>query len=122
MFRALADAVVVVHFAFVVFVAIGGLIAWRWPWVLVVHVPAVVWALGIVTVGYDCPLTSLERYFRRLGGEQVPRRGFIDRYIEGVIFPGRLTPLLRVVVALLIIVGWAGALVKLRRSAHRAPA
>jgi len=116
-FRALADAVVVVHFAFVVFVAVGGLIAWRWPWVLVLHVPTVVWAVGIVTVGYDCPLTSLERYFRRLGGEQVPRQGFIDRYVEGVIFPGRLTPLFRAIAALLIVVGWAGAFVKLRRSA-----
>ena len=67
-FRLLADAVVVVHFAFVVFVAVGGLLAWRWPRVLVLHVPAVIWGVGIVTVGYECPLTPLERHLRELGG------------------------------------------------------
>jgi Protein of Unknown function (DUF2784) len=113
-YRFLADAVVVVHFAFVVFIAVGGLLAWRWPRVLWLHVPAVVWGLGIVVIGYDCPLTGLERYFRRLGGEQVPRAGFIDRYVQGVIYPERYTSLLRALVAVLVVVGWTGALIRLR--------
>jgi hypothetical protein len=116
-YRFLADAVVVVHFAFVIFVAVGGLLAWRWPRVLWLHVPAVVWAVGIVTVGYECPLTPLERYFRRLGGEVASRRGFIDHYVEGVIYPEKYTPLLRAIAAVLIVVGWTGALVKTRRPA-----
>jgi len=115
-YRGLADATVVVHFAFVVFIAVGGLLAWRWPKVLWLHVPAVIWGLGIVVIGYDCPLTGLERYFRRLGGEQVPRKGFIDRYIQGVIYPERYTSLLRVLVGVLVIVGWTGALIRLRRT------
>jgi hypothetical protein len=119
-FRFLADAVVVLHFAFVVFVAVGGLLAWRWPWVLVPHVPAVIWGVGIVTVGYDCPLTPLERYLRERGGERPGTGGFIDRYVEGVIYPEDLTPLLRTLAAVLIAVGWAGAIVRLRR-ARRAP-
>jgi Protein of Unknown function (DUF2784) len=121
-FRFLADAVVVVHFGFVVFVAVGGLVAWRWPHVLVSHVPAVIWGVGIVTVGYECPLTPLERHLRELGGEEPSDAGFIDRYVEGVIYPDELTPLLRAIAALLIAVGWAGAFVKLRRSARRGPA
>jgi hypothetical protein len=116
-YRFLADAVVVVHFAFVIFVAVGGLLAWRWPRVLWLHVPAVVWAVGIVTVGYECPLTPLERYFRRLGGEVASRRGFIDHYVEGVIYPEKYTPLLRAIAAVLIVVGWTGALVRIRRPA-----
>ena len=113
-YRFLADATVVVHFAFVVFIAVGGLLAWRWPRVLWLHVPAVVWGLGIVVIGYDCPLTGLERYFRRLGGEQVPRAGFIDRYVQGVIYPERYTSLLRALVAVLVVVGWTGALIRFR--------
>jgi hypothetical protein len=69
-----------------------------------------------VTVGYECPLTPLERYFRRLGGEHVPRAGFIDRYIEGVLYPERYTSLLRALVAVMVVVGWTGALVCLRRT------
>jgi Protein of Unknown function (DUF2784) len=121
-FRLLADAVVIVHFAFVVFVAVGGLLAWRWPRVLVLHVPAVIWGVGIVTVGYECPLTPLERHLRELGGEEPGNLGFIDRYVEGVIYPDDLTPVLRALAAVLIAVGWAGAFVRLRRSARRAPA
>jgi Protein of Unknown function (DUF2784) len=116
-YRFLADAVVVVHFAFVVFVAVGGLLAWRWPRVLWLHVPAVVWGVGIVTVGYECPLTPLERYLRRRGGEDPSGSGFIDRYVEGVIYPEEYTPLLRAIAAVLVVVGWTGALVKLRRPA-----
>jgi hypothetical protein len=115
-YRALADVVVVGHFAFVVFIAVGGLLAWRWPRLLWLHVPAVIWGLGIVTIGYECPLTPLERYLRRLGGEHVPRAGFIDRYIEGVLYPERYTSLLRVLVAVLVLVGWTGALIRLRRT------
>ena len=117
-YRALADAVVVVHFAFVAFVAVGGLLAWRWPRVLWLHIPAVVWGVGIVTVGYQCPLTPLERHLRRLGGERPSGAGFIDRYVEGVIYPERYTSVLRALAAMLIVVGWTGALVRLR---HPAP-
>ena len=120
-YRFLADAVVVLHFAFVVFVAVGGLLAWRWPRVLWLHVPAVIWGVGIVTVGYQCPLTPLERHLRRLGGEHQTDAGFIDRYVEGVIYPERYTSLLRTLAATLIVVGWTGALVRLRHPAHPAP-
>lgn len=57
----------VVHFAFIVFVAVGGLMAWRWPRLLWLHVPAVACGLGIVTLGYDCPLTPLEKHFGASG-------------------------------------------------------
>jgi hypothetical protein len=118
-YRSLADAVVVVHFAFVVFVAVGGLLAWRWPRVLWLHVPAVVWGVGIVTVGYECPLTPLERYLRRLGGEDPPDTGFIDRYVEDVVYPDEYTPVLRSVAVVLVAVGWTGVLVRRRRTAAR---
>jgi hypothetical protein len=117
-YRFSADAVVVVHFAFIVFVAIGGLLAWRWPRTLWLHVPAVAWGLGIVTVGYECPLTPIEKYFRRLGGEERYEGGFVDRYIEGVVYPDAYTPLLRAIAAALIAVGWTGSVIRLRHSGH----
>jgi hypothetical protein len=120
-YRFLADAVVVVHFGFIVFVAVGGLVAWRWPRTLLVHVPAVAWGLGIVTVGYECPLTPLEKQLLRLGGQDGYEGGFVDRYIEDVVYPADHTPLLRAIAALLIVVGWTGSLVKHRHPVDRPP-
>jgi len=106
--RLLADAVVVVHLAFIAFVAIGGLLAWRWPKVLWAHVPAVVWAAGLVTIGYSCPLTTLEDDLRARAGERVHRGGFVAQYLDDVVYPERYKALARLLVALLVIVGWIG--------------
>jgi hypothetical protein len=114
LYRFVADAVVLVHFGFIVFVAVGGLLAWRWPRLLWLHVPAVLWGLGIVAVGYDCPLTPLEKYFRRLGAAESYEGGFVDRYVENVIYPDDYTPHLRLAAAVLIAVGWAATAHRLR--------
>ena len=100
-FRLLADLVLVGHLAFILFVAAGGLLVWRWPWLVRLHAPAVAWGVAIITVGFTCPLTPLEKDLRRRAGEQGYRGGFVDHYIEGVIYPG----------------GYAGAARKLRRQA-----
>jgi hypothetical protein len=117
-YRLLADGVVIVHFGFILFVALGGLLAWRWAHLLWPHVAAVAWGAGIVAIGWTCPLTPLEKHFRRLSGEQGYARGFVDRYIEGVIYPERYTAALRVLVALLIGVGWLGLYLRQRRPSH----
>jgi hypothetical protein len=117
-YRLLADGVVIVHFGFILFVALGGLLAWRWPHLLWPHVAAVAWGAGIVAIGWTCPLTPLEKHFRRLSGEQGYAGGFVDRYIEGVIYPERYTAALRVLVALLIGVGWLGLYLRQRRPSH----
>ncbi|MFQ5967963.1 MAG: DUF2784 domain-containing protein [Acidimicrobiia bacterium] len=106
MFRhLLADGVMLLHFGYVVFVAVGGFIAWRWPRALYVHLVAVAWAIGIVVVGFSCPLTNVEQAFR---GDGVGTPGFIDRYIEGILYPEALTPLLRAAVGLAVVASYAG--------------
>lgn len=103
-----ADAVVILHFAFLAFLATGSLLAWRWPRMVAFHLPAVAWGAISVTVGLDCPLTPLEQHLRRLAGEQGYAGGFVDRYIEGVIYPERYTPSLRAVIATAVVVGYLG--------------
>ena len=117
-FRALSDAVVVVHLAFIVFVAVGGFMTWRWRWLIWVHLPAVVWGAAIILIGFDCPLTPLENAFRELGGEAAYEGGFVDRYVEGVVYPQEYTPHLRGLAVLLIVSAYA---VLLRRAFTRAP-
>lgn len=117
-YRLTAELVVVVHLAFIVFVGAGALLTWRWPWLLRLHAASVVWALAIVTVGFPCPLTSLEKLFRGLAGEAGYGGGFVDHYVEGVVYPESLTPVLRAVAAVAVVIGYAG--LHRRRRTHRA--
>lgn len=114
-----ADVVVVVHLGFILFVGLGGLLAWRWPRVAWVHVPAALYGIAIVAVGFDCPLTPLEKHFRRLAGEDGYAGGFVDRYLEDVVYPGDATPLLQAVGALAVVVGYLGLAGRSRRDGER---
>ena len=114
-YRVLADAVVVVHFAFIVFVVTGPLLARRWHAVAVFHLAALAWAVGILTVGYECPLTGLENWLRHRAGEPAYPGGFVDHYIENVLYPQRFTPILLALAAVTIALGYAGLLRSARR-------
>ncbi|MEX1187164.1 MAG: DUF2784 domain-containing protein [Gemmatimonadaceae bacterium] len=98
-YRALADATMLVHFAFIAFVVLGGLLALRWRWMPWLHLPAAVWGVLIELRGWACPLTPLENHFRRLGGESGYAGGFIDRYLEPVIYPPGLSGSTQLVLA-----------------------
>ncbi len=108
LYRILADGVVVVHFAFILFVFAGAAMAWRWPALVWVHLPALAWAFGTVVIGLPCPLTPLEKGLRRQAGEESYRGGFVDRYIEDVVYPDEYTSVLRAVAALAIVVSYLG--------------
>ena len=105
-FDVLAGVVMVVHLAFILFVAVGALLAWRWPRLVWLHVPAVAWGVGIIVIGYECPLTPLEKWLRRSAGDDGYEGGFVDRYVEGVIYPEEFTPLLRALAAVMIVAGY----------------
>ena len=115
-YRILADATMVVHFAFVAFVVVGGFLAWRWPWVIVPHLVAAGWGLLITVFSLACPLTPVEDRFRRLAGERGLPSGFIDTYIEGVLYPQQYVEEVRAAVAVVIAVSWIGLLVRWRRA------
>ena len=108
LYRLMADLVVVVHLGFILFVAIGALLAWRRPWLLLLHAPSLLWSVASVTIGVPCPLTPLEKSLRKLAGEEGYAGGFVDRYVEGVVYPESLTPVLRAMVPVAVVVGYAG--------------
>jgi hypothetical protein len=89
--RWLADGVVVVHFAFVVFVVLGGFLALRWPRIAWAQIPSAVWGVLIEFAGWICPLTPLEQWLRTRGGEQGHRGGFIEHYLIPHLYPEGLT-------------------------------
>lgn len=114
----LADLVVLVHLAFVVFVVVGGLLVFRWGWVVWLHLPSALWGALIELFGWACPLTPLEQWLRRRAGEAGYEGGFVEHYILPVLYPGELTREIQIalgvgVVALnLCVYGW---LVRSRR-------
>ena len=90
-YAVLADLVVVVHALFVLFVVFGGLAVLRWRRFAWFHLPAAVWGVAIELGGWVCPLTYLENYFRRLGGESGYSGTFIEQYLEPLLYPLGLT-------------------------------
>jgi hypothetical protein len=111
----LAEVVMLLHFGFLVFLALGGFLAWRWPRLLVAHVAAVTWGVLSVAVGLECPLTGWEDWARRRAGEQGLPRGFIDTYVTGVVYPAEYLVIAQVLVGTLVVGSWAGLLVRARR-------
>jgi len=87
----LADFVVLAHFTFIVFTALGGLLVLRWRGAAWLHLPAVVWGVGIELSGRVCPLTPLENWLRASSGQPGYGGGFIEHYLLPVIYPAALT-------------------------------
>jgi hypothetical protein len=96
----LADAVVVVHVAFIAFALLGGLLALRWPRAAWLHLPAAGWAVLVEWLGATCPLTPLEVRLRRAAGAPGYEGGFIDRHVLPVLYPADLTRELQVALGL----------------------
>lgn len=90
-YHILADIVVAVHFVFVAFVALGGLLVLRWQALIWLHLPAVIWGVLIEFVGWTCPLTPLENFLRRLAGETGYKTDFIQHYLIPILYPAALT-------------------------------
>jgi hypothetical protein len=104
LYSLLADAVVVLHLGFVVFVVAGGLLGLRWPRALWLHLPAAVWGALIELAGWICPLTPLENSLRRRGGEAGYAGGFIEHYLTPVLYPAGLTADVQVFLGVLVVI------------------
>jgi hypothetical protein len=86
----LADAVVVVHAAFVLFAVFGGFLVLRWRRLAWLHIPAVLWAALVEIAGWFCPLTPLENLLRHRAGKSTYQSDFIDHYIMPALYPDAL--------------------------------
>jgi hypothetical protein len=99
----LADVVVILHFGFVLFVVFGGLLALRWRRAVWLHLPAAVWGALIEFTGWICPLTPLEHWLRRQGGQAGYQGDFVEHYILPVLYPHGLTRTIQLILGLLVI-------------------
>jgi uncharacterized protein DUF2784 len=118
--RVAADALVVVHLAFIVFVLAGGLLALRsFVW-SAVHLPAVAWAAWTEFSGTVCPLTPWENALRQQAGGAGYAGSFVDHYVVPLIYPDALTPSLQVTLGVTVLAINAGVYAAAwRRRRHR---
>jgi len=91
MSRALADLVLLTHASFVLFVVLGGFLVWRWPRLVWLHAPAVVWGVVVEVAGWPCPLTPLENQLRLAAGEAGYTGGVVDHHLGPILYPEALT-------------------------------
>jgi Protein of Unknown function (DUF2784) len=120
-YRFLADLVVGLHFLFVLFVVLGGLLALRWPRVAYLHIPTAAWGAAIEFGGWICPLTPLEHLLRRQAGDAAYPGGFIEHYILPLLYPSALTRTIQILLGTLVIgvnIGIYGYLVRRKRGLH----
>ena len=104
LWRMAADALVLVHLGFILFVLLGGLLLLRWPRLIWLHMPAVAWGIVVECLHLGCPLTPWENQLRRAAGQAGYDGGFIEHYLIPLIYPAGLTPKLQL---------WLGAIVVL---------
>lgn len=102
-YRMMADMVVVLHFAVVLFVLFGGLLViWR-RWMAWVHLPIIAWVIFAELFQYLCPLTYLENWLRERGSGETYRGDFVAHYIMPVLYPDGLTSRMQILFGLLIL-------------------
>lgn len=103
MYSLAADLVLVMHFLFIAFALGGAALVLRWRWLAALQIPAAVWAALIEFRGWICPLTPLEQTLRRAAGETGYEGGFIEHYLEPVIYPAGLTPEIQTFIGLIVV-------------------
>jgi len=95
-YHLLADLVLAVHTACVAFVIggfvavlAGGVFGWRWvrnAWFRFIHLGLVLLIAGQALAGVLCPLTELENWLRRLGGQRQYPASFIGYWLDELLF------------------------------------
>jgi hypothetical protein len=107
------------HMAYLAYLPSGGFLALRWPRSLAVHIPVVIWGIGVVVFELPCPLTELERRLRvRAGMEPLPESGFIDRYVEGTFYPANRTGAAQTMALMAVAASWVMLAWRRRRRAQ----
>jgi Protein of Unknown function (DUF2784) len=109
-----ADLVLAAHLLFIGFVVGGSFLAWRWPRLIWVQLPAMVYGVLVELAGFACPLTALQNSLLRRGGQAGYQGGFISHYLIQVIYPPGLTRGIQVglglFVVLIAVAGYRGYL------------
>jgi hypothetical protein len=90
-YQLIADSILILHGAFIIFVLLGGLIGLFFPRIIWLHLPCALWGIIVELTGWVCPLTRLENDFSARAGATPYGGDCIVHYLEPVIYPEGLT-------------------------------
>jgi hypothetical protein len=102
-YRIAADLLVLFHFAFILFVVLGGFLVFYRRMFAWLHFPAVIWGVLIEFSGWICPLTPWEQSLRIKAGQAGYSGGFVEHYLVSLIYPEALTPEIQFVLGMLVL-------------------
>ena len=106
LWRMAADALVLVHLSFILFVLLGGLLLLRWPRLIWLHLPAVAWGIVVECLHLGCPLTPWENQLRRMAGQAGYDGGFIEHYLVGNWYPAAVAEMVPALAFAAVAVSW----------------
>jgi polyferredoxin len=95
-FQLLADAVLALHVAVVVFVVAGlvlvvagNLRGWHWVnalWFRLAHLAAIAFVVAESWLGWTCPLTTLEMWLRAKAAAPIYAGSFIEHWLQRLLY------------------------------------
>lgn len=103
MYRLLVYLLVLIHLAFIVFALFGGFLLLCNKYLLILHLPAIVWSVYIVFSGGKCPLTLIENKLRAAAGQAEYRGGFVLHYLLPIIYHGGSTSKIHIYLGMIAI-------------------
>jgi hypothetical protein len=104
LYRLAAEAVLLLHLAFIVFALLGAACAARWRWIVVIHLPAAAWGSFVELTGRICPLTYAENFLRIKADQSGYTESFIEHYLLAAIYPAALTREVQFILAGVVVV------------------
>jgi len=104
MYEFLATFTLIIHFLFIVYVILGGLLFFIKPWTLYFHIPAFLYGVYVEFTQSICSLTYLENYFLTKANLASYSTSFIQNYLYAIIYPVNLTKELQIILGTSLIV------------------
>ena len=86
-----ADIILIIHFAFILFVIFGALLFFVTTKIIFIHLPALIWGSYIELTSSICPLTYLENWLLQKANLTTYSEGFIQNYLVPIVYPTNLT-------------------------------
>jgi hypothetical protein len=87
LYGAAAAAVLAIHLAWILFVALGAFFTARRPFLTARHIIALVWGIAVEAGPCPCPLTALEQHLQTQAGKQAYTQSFLGYWLDRLVYP-----------------------------------
>ena len=121
-YRLLGDAVIILHFLWILFILFGLFIGIKYGQLIWVHLGGLVFTLILNIGGWFCPLTHLENHLYNLYNPQLAYAGsFIGQNLQKLIYLDLDEAYLRIAAVIWVAINLGGyvLLFKKRKSVYR---